>query len=70
MRQVRTGPRVGLNPRMGEAADWPWRLWVDGSPAVSPFRPGGLRAQEAAARVRQDLAVSSSAASPSPVRAR
>ncbi len=40
---VRTGPRVGLNPRMGEAAEWPWRFWVDGSPAVSPFRPGVLR---------------------------
>ena len=44
--QVRTGPRVGLNPRMGEAADWPWRYWIDGSPAVSPFRPGGLRARK------------------------
>jgi DNA-3-methyladenine glycosylase len=43
---VRTGPRVGLNPSMGEAADWPWRFWVDGSPAVSPFRPGGLRARK------------------------
>jgi DNA-3-methyladenine glycosylase len=43
---VRTGPRVGLNPRMGDAADWPWRYWVDGSPAVSPFRPGGVRARK------------------------
>ncbi|HEX4018300.1 MAG TPA: DNA-3-methyladenine glycosylase [Frankiaceae bacterium] len=45
-RSVRTGPRVGLNPRMGEAAHWPWRYWVDGSKAVSPFRPGGLRARK------------------------
>ncbi len=43
---VRTGPRVGLNPRMGEAAHWPWRYWVFGSPAVSEFRPGGLRARK------------------------
>jgi DNA-3-methyladenine glycosylase len=45
-RLVCTGPRVGLNPRMGEAADWPWRYWVDGSPAVSAFRPGGVRARK------------------------
>ena len=45
-RRVRSGPRVGLNPRMGEAADWPWRFWVDGSPAVSPFRLGGVRARK------------------------
>lgn len=44
---VRTGPRVGLNPRLGEAADWPWRWWVASSPAVSTFRPGGLRARKA-----------------------
>jgi DNA-3-methyladenine glycosylase len=45
---VRTGPRVGLNPAMGEAADWPWRFWVSDSPGVSPFRPGGLRARKRA----------------------
>ena len=44
---VRTGPRVGLNPRLGDAADWPWRWWDARSPAVSVFRPGGLRAREA-----------------------
>jgi DNA-3-methyladenine glycosylase len=44
---VRTGPRVGLNPRMGAAADWPWRWWVRDSPAVSPFRPGRLRERQA-----------------------
>jgi DNA-3-methyladenine glycosylase len=44
---VRTGPRVGLNPRMGAAADWPWRYWDSRSPAVSPFRPGGLRGRQA-----------------------
>ncbi len=38
--QIRTGPRVGLNPRLGAAAEWPWRWWLAGSPAVSVFRPG------------------------------
>ena len=44
---VRTGPRVGLNPRLGAAAEWPWRWWIADSPAVSTFRPGGLRARKA-----------------------
>ncbi|MEJ8278094.1 DNA-3-methyladenine glycosylase [Pseudonocardia sp. DW16-2] len=34
--RVRTGPRVGV----AAAAELPWRLWVDGSPAVSPYRAG------------------------------
>ena len=33
---IRTGPRVGV----AAAHDTPWRFWVDGSPAVSPYRPG------------------------------
>jgi len=33
---VRTGPRVGV----AAAHDRPWRFWVDGSPAVSTYRPG------------------------------
>jgi DNA-3-methyladenine glycosylase len=33
---VRTGPRVGV----AAAHDLPWRFWIDGSPAVSPYRPG------------------------------
>jgi DNA-3-methyladenine glycosylase len=44
---IRVGPRVGLNPRMGQAAQWPWRWWIADSPAVSSFRPGGLRARKA-----------------------
>jgi DNA-3-methyladenine glycosylase len=32
---VRRGPRVGIS----RAADWPWRLWVDGERTVSPYRP-------------------------------
>ncbi len=44
---VRTGPRVGLNPRLGEAANRPWRWWVADSPAVSTFRPGGQRPRKA-----------------------
>jgi DNA-3-methyladenine glycosylase len=44
---VMNGPRVGLNPRLGDAAWWPWRWWVASSPAVSTFRPGGLRVRKA-----------------------
>lgn len=36
---IRTGPRVGV----AAAADLPWRYWVDGSPAVSVYRPGRVR---------------------------
>jgi DNA-3-methyladenine glycosylase len=32
---VRYGPRVGISV----AADLPWRLWVDGDPTVSVYRP-------------------------------
>lgn len=32
---VRSGPRVGVNA----AADLPWRLWIDGEPTVSVYRP-------------------------------
>jgi DNA-3-methyladenine glycosylase len=34
--QVRTGPRVGV----AAAHEQPWRFWLDGSSAVSPYRPG------------------------------
>jgi DNA-3-methyladenine glycosylase len=33
---VRTGPRVGV----AAAHQLPWRFWLDGSRAVSPYRPG------------------------------
>jgi DNA-3-methyladenine glycosylase len=33
---VRTGPRVGV----AAAHELPWRFWVDGAAAVSPYRPG------------------------------
>jgi DNA-3-methyladenine glycosylase len=33
---VRSGPRVGV----AAAHDTPWRFWLDGSPAVSTYRPG------------------------------
>jgi DNA-3-methyladenine glycosylase len=35
----RTGPRVGV----AAAEDTPWRFWLDGSPAVSPYRRGAAR---------------------------
>jgi DNA-3-methyladenine glycosylase len=34
--EVRTGPRVGV----AAAHQRPWRFWLAGSPAVSPYRPG------------------------------
>jgi DNA-3-methyladenine glycosylase len=37
---IRTGPRVGV----AAAHELPWRFWLDGSPAVSPYRPGRRRA--------------------------
>jgi DNA-3-methyladenine glycosylase len=33
---VRSGPRVGV----AAAHETPWRFWLDGNPAVSPYRPG------------------------------
>jgi DNA-3-methyladenine glycosylase len=36
---VRTGPRVGV----ATAMEVPWRLWVDGSSALSTYRRGGKR---------------------------
>ncbi|SHL09411.1 DNA-3-methyladenine glycosylase [Pseudonocardia thermophila] len=33
---VRSGPRVGVTA----AHTTPWRFWIDGNPAVSPYRPG------------------------------
>jgi DNA-3-methyladenine glycosylase len=46
---VRTGPRVGVST----ATTRPWRFWVDGSPAVSPYRPAAVR-RKLAATVRND----------------
>jgi DNA-3-methyladenine glycosylase len=37
--EIRTGPRVGV----AAAADFPWRSWVSGSPAVSSYRRGARR---------------------------
>ena len=36
---IRTGPRVGLT----QAADRPWRFWLDGEPTVSVYRPAKPR---------------------------
>jgi DNA-3-methyladenine glycosylase len=36
---IRSGPRVGV----AAAAELPWRFWIDGSPAVSPYRQGKIR---------------------------
>jgi DNA-3-methyladenine glycosylase len=41
---VRHGPRVGV----AAAADVPWRIWVDGDPTVSTYRPGTRRQRRVA----------------------
>jgi DNA-3-methyladenine glycosylase len=37
--RVLTGPRVGVR----QAADVPWRFWLDGEPTVSAYRPHAPR---------------------------
>jgi DNA-3-methyladenine glycosylase len=37
---VRSGPRVGVG---GAGAETPWRLWLDGEPTVSVYRPAVQR---------------------------
>lgn len=44
---VRTGPRVGVSGAGGDATAYPWRLWVDGEPTVSPYRPAKPRTRPA-----------------------
>jgi DNA-3-methyladenine glycosylase len=40
---VATGPRVGVAGPGGDAAQFPWRLWLTGEPTVSAFRPAYRR---------------------------
>ena len=41
--RVRIGPRVGVSGAGGDGAAFPWRLWLDGEPTVSPYRPARPR---------------------------
>jgi DNA-3-methyladenine glycosylase len=45
--RIMTGPRVGVR----EAADVPWRFWLDGEPTVSPYRPHAPRKRGASRQV-------------------
>jgi DNA-3-methyladenine glycosylase len=47
---VRTGPRVGVGGRGGEAAVYPWRFWLDGEVTVSAYRPRTVRPPKPAVR--------------------
>jgi DNA-3-methyladenine glycosylase len=38
-RGVLTGPRVGIS----QAADRPWRFWLEGEPSVSTYKAGGRK---------------------------
>jgi DNA-3-methyladenine glycosylase len=49
---VRTGPRVGVSGRGGDAAAYPWRFWLDGEATVSAYRPGTVRRSKAPAGSR------------------
>jgi DNA-3-methyladenine glycosylase len=52
---VACGPRVGIS----QAADRPWRFWIDGEPTVSSYRPGtraGRRTGTAAGRGNEQRA--------------
>lgn len=40
---ISTGPRVGVAGEGGRADRYPWRLWTDGDPTVSPYRPASRR---------------------------
>ena len=35
---VRSGPRVGVSGAGGDAAQYPWRFWLEGEPTVSAYR--------------------------------
>jgi DNA-3-methyladenine glycosylase len=48
--RIMTGPRVGVR----EAADVPWRFWLDGEPTVSVYRPNAPR-KRAASRQAGDV---------------
>ncbi len=41
--RVRTGPRVGVSGPGGDGTAYPWRLWLDGEPTVSVYRPAVIR---------------------------
>lgn len=43
----RTGPRVGVSGPGGDAARFPWRLWLPDEPTVSAYRPGKPRRRRA-----------------------
>jgi DNA-3-methyladenine glycosylase len=42
-KDVRSGPRVGVSGPGGDGAAYPWRVWIDAEPTVSPYRPGVVR---------------------------
>lgn len=47
---VRTGPRVGVSGRGGDAEAYPWRFWLAGEATVSTYRPATSRRPKPAVR--------------------
>lgn len=45
VRDVRTGPRVGVSGPGGDGADYPWRFWLAGEPTVSTYRAAKPRSR-------------------------
>jgi len=43
VRNVLSGPRVGVSGDGGRADLFPWRFWLDGAPEVSAYRPAQRR---------------------------
>jgi DNA-3-methyladenine glycosylase len=50
---TRTGPRVGVSGRGGEAAAYPWRFWLEGEATVSAYRPAVVRSRKPGVRSRE-----------------
>jgi DNA-3-methyladenine glycosylase len=50
--RVCTGPRVGVSGPGGDAAEYPWRFWLDGEATVSAYRPGKVRPPRTGRRVQ------------------
>jgi DNA-3-methyladenine glycosylase len=49
---VRAGPRVGVSGLGGDAAQYPWRFWLEAEATVSTYRAAAVRPRKPAAGLR------------------